>query len=112
MSGAAITVPDMEAEDKLGLGVRSKPKPTVARVRLDALHDRDILFLLGGDEAPNFANLQTAACEVLKHAVLIPASRGHHVANELGNRRLTRASQTSDGAYAHSLAKEVNDLRS
>src|SRR6185312_7855511 len=58
--GVAVAAPDMPARNKLRLGVRRNPKPSVASGAANALHVRDVLGLRA-DETPDLINLQALA---------------------------------------------------
>jgi hypothetical protein len=99
----------MPAWDKLRVGVRRNPKPSVACIGLEALHRLHVL-LLGCDEAPNLIDLEALALEALKDAVLIPSSRLPSVHNKLRDRRLAKAGYARDGANAHAFAEQLESL--
>jgi hypothetical protein len=99
----------MPTGDKLRVGVRGQPKPSVARIGLRALHGLDVL-LLGRYEAPDFIDLKALAREALEYAILIPSRSLPGIHNELADGRLAKPSYGGHGADGHALAKELEGV--
>ena len=104
-----IATAEQPANDQLGIGTESSPRPNVASGRRSGL---GVLYVvvLGVNERPDFIHLDALAGQIAKGLVLIGRASVAGGNKQLRDGVFAASGQARNGADRLSLAKEVEDL--